>query len=440
MSGPMNESGQFENQPRGVARFWVSRLLSQTAQSALLYGLLIVIVNQTSSGIWPALFVVASIVPSLLFGLPGGVVADWLPQRALLVLLNAMRVAIILFMLLWSEIQLSGIFILTFAIWIVHQFYAPAESALLPKLVPPDRLPRATSLYNLALSAAQFLGLVMLAPIMLKYSSIEVLLAICAALYLVAAVVLLFVRLSRGSVPPPHESLRTETSGSLATGWRMMARDRRSFGALVDSVMVGIGLSALIVIVPQFLESVLHTDAGNTVFVFAPAAIGVVIGLQIAPLLGRIAGFGRLAFGGLALFACAIFMIGSINQISDILDSQGLLVTWLEERFALRPEIAATMLLSIPAGIAVGLVNVAIRTELVLRTPAESHARVFSTQMTIANLGALVPTLLAGALIDLVGVQVVATIIALGLLTGALLGRRIGRSQRVETIDLSAVT
>jgi hypothetical protein len=86
------------------------------------------------------------------------------------------------------------------------------------------------------------------------------------------------------------------------------------------------------------------------------------------------------------------------------------------------------------------LVNVAARTVLVLRTPPESHARVFATQMTLANLGALVPTLAAGLLIDLTGVKPVALLISIALLGGAVLGRRIGGGERRAAAIGSAAT
>src|SRR5690606_38058693 len=230
----------------------------------------------------------------------------------------------------------------------------------------------------LALSISQLLGMVILAPLVLKLGDIKILLGLCAALYLAAGIALVRIDAPRRVRQTSDESLAAESSASLMTGWRMMVRDRRAFGALVDSVMIGIGLSALVVIVPQFLVDVLDTDAGNTVFVFAPAALGLVVGLQIAQLLGSLIGFGRLAAAGLALFSCAILAIGSVEQISELLYERGILVSWVQEQLGIRPIIATTMLLSIPAGLAVGTVNVAIRTELVLRTPPESHARVFA--------------------------------------------------------------
>lgn len=410
--------------------YWVSRLLGQTAQAALLYGLLILIVDQTSSGFWASLFVVCSIVPSVLFGLAGGWVADWLPQRMLMLVLNLVRTAIVGF-LIWSEITLPLIFGVTVGIWVVHQMYSPAESAIVARLVSEDRLASATALYNLALSLAQLLGMVLIAPVLLSLQAPVVLFTVCAGLY--AAAALMLARMGslapqpRGELTPAAERITM----SLRTGWRVMVNDRPAFSALVDSVLVGVGLSALVVIVPQYLERVLDTAANNTVYVFAPGAIGLVLGLQLAPILGRIVGHGLLAAGGLVMFAMSVLAIGVVEPIAAVLEYYGILVGTLDTYLGLPPRVSTTMLIALPAGIAVALVNVASRTLLLQRVPSDTRARVFATQMMLANLGALAPTLLAGAMIDFIGVQPVAILIALALLFGAVYGRRIGGDARL---------
>lgn len=415
----------------GFHWFWYSRVMAQTAQAAILYGLLIYLVAETQSGIWPALFVVTSILPALLFGLLGGVVADWLPQRPFMFALNAVR-GLAVIPMLRGDPSIRDVFLLTAVIWIVHQFYAPAESALLPRLAMRNDLPRATARHNMAIPVAQLLGMVILAPLALKIGSIDILLISCAILYLAASVALLPVRPAPTGQIDHDKPVVIEAAGMFRTGWQQMVSDHRAFSALVDSVMVGVGLSTLIVIVPQFLEDALNIGADNTVFVFAPSAVGLVIGLQAAPLAGKMFGHGRVAVTGLGLFCLSILAIGSINLVSSWLQDASILVPWLDSRFGLSPAVSTTMLLSLPTGFAVGLVNVAIRTELILRTAPHAHGRVFSTQMTIANLGALLPTIIAGLLIDVAGVQLVAIIIALGVATGAILGRRIGRETRSQ--------
>ena len=71
--------------------WWLTRFACQTAQGALLYALLIIVVDRTDASFYSSLFVVASLAPALVFGLPGGIVSDRLPKRPLMVGLNLAR-------------------------------------------------------------------------------------------------------------------------------------------------------------------------------------------------------------------------------------------------------------------------------------------------------------------------------------------------------------
>ncbi len=72
------------------------------------------------------------------------------------------------FSLAFQTPSLAGIFATALGIWTIHQFYSPAESSTLPTLVPADRLTEAQALSNLALVIAQGVGLIVLAPLLLK--------------------------------------------------------------------------------------------------------------------------------------------------------------------------------------------------------------------------------------------------------------------------------
>jgi hypothetical protein len=166
--------------------WWLTRFACQIAQGALLYALLIIVVDRTDASIFSSLFIISSILPSLLFGLPGGIVGDSLPKRPLLIGLNLVRF-LFLVPLIVREVTLPGIFAVTIGIWTIHQFYSPVESTSLTYLVPRQRLAEAQSLSNLSLSLSQGIGLVVLAPVLLKFGEPRVLFAAVAALYFVAA-------------------------------------------------------------------------------------------------------------------------------------------------------------------------------------------------------------------------------------------------------------
>ncbi len=420
--------------------FWFSRVAAQTAQGALLYALLIVVADRTDASFYNALFVACSIVSSIVFGLPAGIVVDALPRRPLMVGLNLVRFAFVVALLL-SDPTLGGIFAATLGIWVIHQFYSPSESAVVAALVPPGRYASAQALSNLALTLAQSLGLILLAPVLLKLAGPRALYAVVAALFFAAALFCaLLPRLddhlraapvSAGGRAGVGERRPAGASGgrpvrsfgsaraALLVGWRTVRGDRVAYEALADDMLVGIGMSSLVVIMPIYLERVLGTSKENTVFVFAPAALGLVVGLRLAPRLA--AGFGerRAATGALAVFAATIAAFGFVEGLEGAFERVGLPVDRLSDLAGISPLVLIAMWLSIPAGLASAVVGVATRAVLLNRTPAAARGQVIATQNLIGNLAALVPTLLTGIAADLIGIEPIAVVIAVVIAGGA---------------------
>ncbi len=399
--------------------FWMSRFLVQVAQGALMYGLLVLVIDTTDASIYNSIFVVCSVVPAVIFGLPAGVAVDALPRRPLLVALNLLRFLFILALVVRPP-SLVGIFATTLAIWMIHQFYAPAESSTLASIVPQNRLVNAQALSNLALVIAQGVGIIVIAPILLKLSDPRYLFAICAALFLTAALLVLQIRV--GELRGQMSQMSRLPDGIIATllrGLRVALDDRILFRVTAADVMVGIGLSSLVVVAPIYLKRILNTSSENTVFVFAPAAVGVIIGLKAAPFLGKYFGLRWVAVYGLALFASCIAAFGFLGDIHWLLvDTFDLPVDQVAHTLRIPPLALLVMLFSIPAGFASSIVGVASRTITLERTPLQFRGQVIATQSLVQNLGALVPTMLAGIAADQIGVERVAVIIAVLILGG----------------------
>jgi MFS family permease len=399
----------------------ISRLLSQTAQGAIMYALLIILVDRTDMSFFTSIFVVCAIVPSLAFGLPAGIVVDTLPRRPMLITLNVLRFIFTL-SLVSREPSLVGIFAAALGLWTIHQFYAPTESAAMAGLVPRERLVSAQAISNLALSAAQGLGLVILAPLLLKTAGPSSLFALCAALFIFAGLLTAFLPPLNEHVVPRDRVRRTNSvREALLNGWRIARTDHVMYEVLTDDILVGIGASALVVIMPLYLKGVLNTGAENTVFVFAPAALGLIAGLRLSPPIGRLLGERLVATSGLMLFAGCVAALGFIEQIRSFFNDLLLIPTDnLARTLHLPPLVLLVMCFSVPAGFASSLVSVAARSVLLARTPPSFRGQVIATQSLLQNLGALAPTLLSGVAADIFGVEQVAVAIAILMAGGAI--------------------
>lgn len=406
---------------------WLSRLLAQTAQGALLYALLILVVDLSSRSFYASLFVACSNIPSIIFGLPAGIVADNIPRKHLLVGLNAARFIFMLFMVA-SEPSLGSVFAATLGIWVIHQFYSPAEASMLADLVPPTRYTSAQSLFNLALTVSQAVGLVILAPIMLRIGGPELVFVMAGGLWLIAGaltVLLPAIPVNEAATKRPRRRGLIE---SLGAGWRFVRGDRPTLEAILDDVLVSVGMSALVVIIPFYLERVLGTSKENTVFVFAPAALGLVIGLRLAPMLGKMIGERYSASLSLAGFALCILSLGFVEETYRFLnDTLHIPLTQITDWLSISPLIFVAMLISIPAGVTSSIVNVAARSILLQRSPAPVRGQVIATQGLIGNVLGLIPTLVAGLATDIFGVVPVAIAIAVLILIAGGAAHNLGR-------------
>ncbi len=118
---------------------------------------------------------VANTVPAMLLGTVAGVWADRWPKRAVMVASNGLRGLMLLlapFCLLpgpeWLGLSWGywGLVLMTFLESVLTQFFAPAEQAAIPLLVPSELLLAANSLYQATSMAATIVGFALGDPIL----------------------------------------------------------------------------------------------------------------------------------------------------------------------------------------------------------------------------------------------------------------------------------
>lgn len=391
--------------------FWIARVLSSAAHGALVYAFLLLVADQTDRAAYNSLYVICALIPSVLFGLPAGIATDQFPRRGMLVAINLLRFLFVAALVV-APPSLPGVFAATIAIWMLQQFYSPTESAALSGLVPRGRLTEAQSLFNFAATIAQIIGLVTLAPLLLMAFGPPTLFAACAAFFFAAAGLCLLLPPLDEHLSEPRHSERS-LPRTLREGLVAIRANPIVTRALAADVLVGIGMSSLVVIVPLYLRRVLDTPAENTVFVFAPAALGLVMGLRLAPALGRAMGEQRLALAAMLGFALCVGLLGFVASIRALVnDGLGLPLDRLADVLRIPAPVLLTMLISIPAGFCSAVVGVTARSLLLANTHPARRGQTVATVTLLTGVGALLPTLLAGVAADAFGVERIAVAIA----------------------------
>lgn len=412
-----------------LARFLWARFVGQVALNAVLYALLITVVEESSSSFASALFVAAFLVPSILLGVPGGALADALPHRLVLTASLLLRAGLSVAFLLWSD-DLALLLLFVVALATVGQAYAPAEAATIPEVASSDAVARANAWSNFVLVGAQALGGVALAPLLLKLFDARAVFAFGAMLFIVAAAGMVRVHAldPRGRAP----SAAPPVSRSwLTVGWRVMRDDTLVFRALARLILLGTALKVLVVIAPALTRDVLGIAVENTVFIMAPAAVGSAVGLlAVAPLTRVVAPstVGRLGF---VLFAAGVVALALADPLSEWVERWSAIRLDPIEEITRAPTLVVVVMVDAAyLGAMYAVTSVATRTVFNRRAPRGFQGRVFATYQTVADAVSLAPLLLAGALVDHIGVEVVLLGMgALCLVTEVMLAGRLGTAE-----------
>ena len=408
-------------------RYLLSTLSASIANNALVYTMLIVVIQETGSGVYASLFVLCSLLPSILLGLVAGIVVDYLPNKAVLVAANLGRAAALL-LLLNEPTSVAAIYVMVLLLFSVQQFSSPAASSALPTLLPRERYSSGQAHINVVQLLAQLIGMVILAPIILKVAGPEPIYAIAALLYALAAYFVLTIPRLTDQVAK-REDLVEERSRmgllrALSMGWRTLRSDPAAFQAMVQYTLLEMSIAILVVLMPDYAEEVIHTSAENLVFVFSPAALGLLLGMWLAPIGGRAIGNAMTATIGWIIFVASIAGFAFSGLIGEAIERNGFVpIEEVADFFNISIAVVVSMLLAVPAGMGAGIVGIAAKAVLLERAPAEARGRIFSTQSWASGVLSIIPIFIAGLVASTVDVRIAIFLLAFALASAALYAR-----------------
>ncbi len=146
---------------RAFAWFWLGQTVSTLGDGAFIMALAVTVYQLTGSSLAMGLFLMAQIIPELLFTLFGGVAADRLPRRLLLLCADSGRALTVLAIaaLAWLHLlQLWHLFVLAVLFGLCRSFFGPAYRAITPELVVKEHLSSANALTALSVQCGNILG------------------------------------------------------------------------------------------------------------------------------------------------------------------------------------------------------------------------------------------------------------------------------------------
>ncbi len=420
------EVPQAEPSPLEVLRnrpfllLWLSQLATQVGGNMAVYGLTVIVYNSTTSSSAVSILLLTFLAPAVLFSAVAGVNVDRYDRRLILLVTNILRglAMIALFVLVKN---LAAVFIFNIVVSTVTVFFAPAEAAMIPTLVPRSLLLAANSIFVFTLNTAFAIGFALLGPLIARLAGPEELILIVGLLYLVAAVFCLLLPKS------PVVVTKEEAAG--------LAAAERAIGSTIAQLREGIqyisghasiawsliylGIAASLigvlgVIGPRFATETLGLSTTDFVVVVLPMGAGVVLGVLTLNSYGRWLPRRRAIELGMMALGFLIVLLTAAGPISRFLQGvqQHVPATVDLSRFV--SLLAVVVVIAFVAGIAYAFVAIPAQTQLQEELPEDVRGRVFGVLNMLVSVSSFAPILIVGFIVDLVGTTVV--IITVGLL------------------------
>lgn len=396
-------------------RIWVAQICANIASASVNFAMVVLVETSLQSSLALSLLLMANDVPAVLFAGPAGALADRFSKRVILIIAMALRAGVLVILILlrptWpGPVLLSTLILTVFTYSILNQFYGPAEGALIPRLVGIDRLIPANTVVGVTYFATQFVGFVVVGPVLNRLIGLPMLATLAIALLLFST---LLVALLPHDQPPTIRALRpgslvAEVAQDVRDAVVVIWRDPILVKALGYLALTSMTMLMLGTLGPGFVTRILGRTPDNIGLFLIPAAVGGGLGLVLVNSVGgvtnheRIIDAGILA-GGLATLAMALIM--------PIVDSLARLVNMTAP-----PALIIGLIALASAGLGLSLACIIVPSQTILqeRAPLAMRARIFAAYYTISSAAALLPTFLAGLFGDLLGVPV--TLGSIGLL------------------------
>jgi MFS family permease len=303
---------------RNARLFMFGDVVSTLGDSALWLAMAIWLKELTQSSAAAGLVFFAYLAGSL-FSPLGGVLADRFRRRRLLIGSNLVAAALVpLIVLVHHRSQIWLVYLVIFLYGVIGSAIGPAQTALLPALVPGDLLAEANAAQQ-TLNEGLRLVIPLLGAGLFVVVGAGAVAEIDAGTFLVAVASLLALRVDEPQPPRPEPALDPAAEGGagpgvaeggrMAVGFRFIRNE-----PLLRSVTFAFGLSMLVI---GFTESAvfsvvtvgLHHSASFVGVTVAPQGIGAIAGgLTAATILKRISE-AMLTALALAFVAAAVLLL-----------------------------------------------------------------------------------------------------------------------------------
>lgn len=287
----------------------IGQIISLFGNATIRFALPLYLLNLTGSPALYGMVTACAFIPSILLSPIGGIVADRVNKRNIMVILDFFTAGVILtFLVLMDSVNLVGLLTVTLMLlYGIAGAYQPSVQASISVLTDEEHFMAANSVINIISSFAGLAGPV-LGGVLYSACGLKPVLWICAACFTMSAVMEIFIRIpfqkqvSEGGI---WKTVKADFGESIHFIWK----EKPVIGKTLLAVCgVNLSLSAMIVVaLPYLITEVLdfETARANQLCGFAEGALAAG-GLAGGICAGLFAGRLSLRKAGNLVVACAL--------------------------------------------------------------------------------------------------------------------------------------
>ncbi len=423
---------------RNFVALWIGQIFSQIADRIIFVVFISLIVHHFGpSDRYTSFLYIAFTIPAVMLTAIAGVFVDRWPRRAVLVITNLMRAALVA-LIPWAAAATGGwaIYLVAFLISAATQFFVPAEAATIPMIVNRSSLLTANSLFTTTMMAAVIFGFALGDPLINLFSLGKVHWAI-TALFLLASASLSLVKappvcaLDEGARPASNlKEAFARFLEEITDGVRYIRANKIVRNAMFKLALLFSAMVALCILFISFAKTYLFDDpqvaAQKFAYIIAFSGIGMAFGAFWVGHSFHHTRRGLMVFGGfLSVGLCLVLlsltgMIPKHDYAFQLPHFASGFINLDEVRFTMR--MLYTYALAIIMGVGAAFIAIPLQALLQELIPEDKRGKVFGVQFTILSTSSTLPVLIAGLAVEQVGVQTMFLLIGIPVLLFGIVG------------------
>ena len=292
----------------GMKKFlllWIGELISSIGGGLTSFGLGVYVFQKTGSAAGMALVTLLGFLPTLLFTVPAGVLADRYDRRVLMMVgdgFSGLGILYIFLCMIRGGANLVQICIGVFISAIFSSLLDPSYRATITDLLSKEEFSKASGLVSLA-GSARYLFSPVIAGLLLAYHDISLLLLIDVSTFFVTITTTFIVRQGIKAIQPTEKQSFLE---SIKEGWSAIHIEKGVFVLVLCSSLITLFLGTLQILVEPMILS--FADSKVLGIIETLCASGMLVSGVLLGGIGIKKEYGKVL--QISFFMAGIFMIG----------------------------------------------------------------------------------------------------------------------------------